>query len=164
MNTALRRIGVNVLGDMPRGAHVCMFYLSKDDLFDTVGPYFKAGLESNEFCLWFPTAPPTTDEARLGLSLRIPDLQRHLAAGNLEILPGEAWYLDGDRFDVERLARAWDDKLRGALANRYDRPGAGSGALIMDSSQVGCRMAKVDYVRTKSRRWRPHGPTWLDCL
>ena len=41
MNTALRRIGVNVLGDMPWGAHVCMFYQSKDDLFDTVGPYFN---------------------------------------------------------------------------------------------------------------------------
>ena len=38
----------------------------------------------------------------------------------MEILPGEAWYLDGDRFDVERLARAWDDKLRGALAKGYD--------------------------------------------
>jgi len=120
MSTTLRRTGVNVLGDMPWGAHVCMFYESKDDLFDTVGPYFKAGLESNEFCLWFPTAPPTIDEARLGLSLRIPDLQRHLAAGNLEILPGEAWYLDGDRFDVERLARAWDDKLRGALGKGHD--------------------------------------------
>jgi DNA-binding CsgD family transcriptional regulator len=120
MSTALRRTGVTVLGDMPWGAHVCMFYQSKDDLFDTVGPYFKAGLESNEFCLWFPTAPPTIDEARLGLSLRVPDLQRHLAVGNMEILPGEAWYLDGDRFDVERLARAWDDKLRGALAKGYD--------------------------------------------
>ena len=88
MNTALRRIGVNVLGDMPWGTHVCMFYQSKDDLFDTVGPYFKAGLESNEFCLWFPSAPPAIDEARLGLSVRIPDLERHLAAGNVEILPG----------------------------------------------------------------------------
>ncbi len=111
---------MNVLGDMPWGAHVCMFYQSKDDLFDTVGPYFKAGLESNEFCLWFPTAPPTIDEARLGLSLRVPDLQRYLAVGDMEILPGEAWYLDCDRFDVERLARAWDDKLRGALAKGYD--------------------------------------------
>ena len=120
MNTALRRTGISVFGDMPWGWHVCMFYQSKDDLFDTVGPYFKAGLESKEFCLWFPTAPPTIDEARLGLSLRIPDLERHLAAGNMEILRGEAWFLDGDRFDVERLARAWDDKLRGALAKGYD--------------------------------------------
>lgn len=120
MSTALRRTGLNVLGDMPWGTHVCMFYQSKDDLFDTVGPYFKAGLESNEFCLWFPTAPPTVDEARLGLSRRIPDLQGHLAAGNMEIVRGEAWYLDGDRFDIERLNRAWDDKLRGALANGYD--------------------------------------------
>ena len=35
----------------------------------------------------------------------------------MEILPGEAWYLDGDRFKSSELIRAWDDKLRGALAN-----------------------------------------------
>jgi DNA-binding CsgD family transcriptional regulator len=133
MSTALRRTGVNVLGDMPWGSHACMFYESKEDLFDTVGPYFKTGLESNEFCLWFPSAPPTNDEARRGLSLRIPDLERHLAAGNMEILPGEAWYLDGDRFDVERLARAWDDKLRGALAKGYDGMRASGNAVSLRS-------------------------------
>ena len=134
MNTALRSTGVNVLGDMPWGSHVCMFYELKDDLLDTVGPYFKAGLESNEFCLWFPTAPPTTDEARLGLSLRIPDLQRHLAAGNMEILPGEAWYLDGDRFDVERARGTGFPRCRAA-------PSAQSGyrSSLQDRIQAGNR-------------------------
>ena len=73
MNTALRKSGVNVLGDMPWGSHVCMFYELKEDLLDTVGPYFKAGLESNEFCLWAPSEPVTVEEAHLALSRRIPD-------------------------------------------------------------------------------------------
>ena len=55
MNTTLRSTGVNVLGDMPWGSHVCMFYELKEDLLDTVGPYFKAGLKSNEFCGLLPT-------------------------------------------------------------------------------------------------------------
>ena len=120
MSTALRRTGVNVLGDMPWGSHVCMFYESKEDLLDTVGPYFKAGLESNEFCLWAPSEPLTPEEARLALGRRIPDFERHLAAGSMEIVPGRAWYLDGDRFGLERITGAWDEKLRGALAKGYD--------------------------------------------
>ncbi|HXQ84944.1 MAG TPA: MEDS domain-containing protein [Xanthobacteraceae bacterium] len=120
MSAALRRTGLNVLGDMPWGAHVCMFYDSKEDLLDTVGPYFEAGLESNEFCLWAPSDPVTVEEARVGLSRRIPDFERHLAAGNMEITPGREWYLDGDRFGLDRITRAWDEKLRGALAKGYE--------------------------------------------
>ena len=120
MNTTLRRTGVNVLGDMPWGSHVCMFYESKEDLLDTVGPYFKAGLESNEFCLWAPSDPVTVEEARVGLSRRIPDFDRHLAAGNMEIVPAREWYLDGDQFGLARIINGWNEKLRGALANGHD--------------------------------------------
>ena len=120
MSTAMRRTGVNVLGDMPWGSHVCMFYESKEDLLDTVGHYFKAGLESNEFCLWAPSDPVTVEEARVGLSRRIPDFDRHLAAGDMDIVSGREWYLQGNRFDLKRIAGAWDEKLRGALAKGYD--------------------------------------------
>ena len=72
MSTALRRTGVSVLGDLPWGSHVCMFYELKEDLLDTVAPYFKSGLESNEFCLWAPSDPLTLDEARAALTQRVP--------------------------------------------------------------------------------------------
>jgi DNA-binding CsgD family transcriptional regulator len=120
MSTALRRTGVNVLGDMPWGSHVCMFYESKEDLFDTVVPFFRMGLESNEFCLWAPSEPLTTEEARTALRQRIPAFDRYLVAGNMEIVPGREWYLEGDRFDLERITSAWDEKLRDALAKGYD--------------------------------------------
>ena len=63
MSTGLRKTGVNVLGDMPWGSHVCMFYESKDDLLDTVVPFFKAGLEAtNSACGLLE--PLTLEEAR----------------------------------------------------------------------------------------------------
>jgi DNA-binding CsgD family transcriptional regulator len=121
MSTTLRRTGVNVLGDMPWGAHVCMFYESKDDLLDALVPFFKAGLESNEFCLWAPSQPLTPEEARMALLRRIPAFDRHLAAGNMEIVPGREWYLNGgERFDLKKITSGWDEKLRGALAKGYD--------------------------------------------
>jgi DNA-binding CsgD family transcriptional regulator len=38
----------------------------------------------------------------------------------MEIAPGNEWYLDGDRFDLDRINKAWDEKLHGALAKGYD--------------------------------------------
>ncbi len=112
---------MNVLGDMPWGSHICIFYESKDDLLDTVIPFFTAGLQNNEFCLWAPSAPLTLEEARAALSRRIPDFDRHLAAGSMEIAPGRDWYLKaGDRFDLKRITSSWDEKLRDALAKGYD--------------------------------------------
>jgi DNA-binding CsgD family transcriptional regulator len=128
MHSDLRRTGVNVLGDMPWGAHVCMFYESKDDLLDTVVPFFKAGFESNEFCLWAPSQPLTPDEARMALRRRIPAFDRHLAAGDIEILSGREWYLKGDKFDLKRITSAWEEKLRGALAKGCTYPIVVSGA------------------------------------
>jgi len=120
MTTALRRPGVNILGDMPWGSHVCMFYESKDDLLETVALFFKAGLENNEFCVWALSDLLTLEEARMALSRRIPAFDRHLAAGDMEIVPGREWYLKGNRFDLERIIHAWNEKLRGALAKGYD--------------------------------------------
>ena len=114
MSTALRRTGVNVLGDMPWGSHVCMFYESKEDVLETAAPYFKAGLERNEFCLWAPSEPVTPEEARMALSQRVPDFDRHLSVGNMEIVPGREWYLEGDRFDLDRL----NERLGREIARR----------------------------------------------
>ena len=52
MDTKFRPSGIDVLGDMSWGAHFCLFYETKEDLLDTLVPYFKAGLEHNEFCVW----------------------------------------------------------------------------------------------------------------
>jgi DNA-binding CsgD family transcriptional regulator len=135
MNTALRRTGVNVLGDMPWGAHVCVFYESKDDLLDTVIPYFKTGLESNEFCLWAACEPLTLEEARMALCQRIPAFDRHLAAGNMEIVAAREWYLNGDQFSLERIIGGWNEKLRGALAKGYDGMRVSGNAFWLNSNR-----------------------------
>ena len=52
MAIELRKTGISVVGDMPWGIHFCCFYETKEDLLDILVPYFKVGLENNEFCLW----------------------------------------------------------------------------------------------------------------
>ena len=52
MNEKLRKSGIDIIGDISWGTHFCQFYQTKEDLMDMLIPYFKAGLENNEFCLW----------------------------------------------------------------------------------------------------------------
>jgi DNA-binding CsgD family transcriptional regulator len=118
VTTSWRRTGVNVPGEMPRG-HVCMFYETTDDLLDTVVPFFEAGLQNNEFCLWVCSGPLTLEEAHTALRLRLRKFDQHLAAGNIEIIPGGEWYLK-DQFDLTKIMRSLDARLRNALAKGYE--------------------------------------------
>jgi len=46
------KTGIDILGDVRWCTHFCLFYKTKDDLINILLPYFKAGLENNEFCMW----------------------------------------------------------------------------------------------------------------
>ena len=46
-----RESGISFVGAVPWGTHLCLFYEDKQDLLDILVPYFKAGLENNEFCM-----------------------------------------------------------------------------------------------------------------
>ena len=86
MATALRRTGLGVVGDMPWGAHFCLFYETRQDFLDTLVSYFKAGLESNEFCLWVLSKSDqvTKEEAWSALRLAVPNLPQRAAAERIE--------------------------------------------------------------------------------
>ena len=122
MKQELRKTGISVVGEMPWGTHFCHFYETKQDLLDTLVPYFKAGLESNEFCVWVvPDADfLSVEAAKAALAQAVPDLDRYLSAGNIEILNGLGWYLEENVFNLERVTSAWDAKLKQALAFGYD--------------------------------------------
>ena len=56
-----RTSGIGAVGELPWGSHFCQFYHTREDLLDTLVPYFKAGLENNEFCLWVVSEPLRAD-------------------------------------------------------------------------------------------------------
>src|SRR6266436_1107132 len=122
MATEFRKTGISVVGDAPWGTHFCHFYETKQDLLDTLVPYFKAGLESKEFCLWVVSAPEliTIEEARTALAQAVPDLDRHLSDENIEILNGHEWYFEQDALNLERAKHELDAKLKQALARGYE--------------------------------------------
>jgi DNA-binding CsgD family transcriptional regulator/AcrR family transcriptional regulator len=117
---ALRDTGLGFIGDVPWGTHLCLFYETKEDLLETAVAYFKAGLESKEFCIWAISEPLTEGEARTALRRAVPDFDRHWAAGSIEFMPAREWYLKRGRVDLQRIIGAWNEKLRGALAKGYE--------------------------------------------
>src|SRR3990170_6188800 len=118
--TPFRSTGIRVLGDVPWGAHVFIFYKTKEDLLDVTLSYFKAGLARNEFCLWALAAPLDEEGARDALARALPDFGSRMAAGQIEILEGYGLYLKGDQFDLDRIMRVWQEKLDWALARGYE--------------------------------------------
>ncbi len=120
MRAPLRMSGIDVLGDIAWGSHFCLFYETKEDLCETLVPYFRSGLESNELCLWAVTEPLTIDEAKSALQKGIPDFDEHLAAGSIEVLPGEEWYINSGKFDWKRVTGQWNEKVREALSRGYE--------------------------------------------
>ena len=113
MTTELRKTGIDVVGLMPWGTHLCHFYETKQDLLDILIPYFKTGLENNEFCMWVVFPPRSEDEMKNALRHAFPETDRHLAAGDIEIVAHTEWYLKNGVLDLgschpwlERKARS----------------------------------------------------------
>ena len=118
MATVLRRTGLSLLGDMPWGMHFCLFFETKQDFLDIVVPYFKAGLENNEFCLGVIAKglPLKKQEVWSALHRAVPNLGRHATAGHIELLSHDEWFLQGGGFDIPKVIRLLRDKLAEALA------------------------------------------------
>jgi len=115
-----RKLGIDVLGALPWGEHICYFYKTKQDLVDVLVPYFKAGLENNESCIWITSETISKKVAEEAMGKAIPDFPKYLASGQIEIIPHTDWYLKGDIFNAKRVLNAWLDKLERAIASGYD--------------------------------------------
>jgi hypothetical protein len=81
--------------DMPWGSHVCQFYDGKDDLLKMLVPYFKQGLERNEACVWL-VGDLMIEEARAALAAAVPDLDRFMASGQMQIRHYSEFYTDAN--------------------------------------------------------------------
>jgi C4-dicarboxylate-specific signal transduction histidine kinase len=119
MATEMRKTGIDVVGDTPWGTHFCLFYETTEDLLHTLVSYCKAGLESQEFCLWVVAEPLTEEEARHTLKQAVPDLDRYLADRSIEVVSAGDWYLQGGTFDFKRVIGGWHEKLAHASARGY---------------------------------------------
>ena len=116
----LRKTGLESLGDVPWGTHILHLCHASDDPLEVVVPFIAAGLEGNEYCLWLCGKSPDTAAVRGALTQAVPDLQRYLDTGQLEIVPELKWYLTDGVFDGQAVLQRWQEKIEEALARGRD--------------------------------------------
>jgi C4-dicarboxylate-specific signal transduction histidine kinase len=119
MTTALRNTGIEPVGEMPWGTHFCYFYETRDDLLETLLPFFKVGLEAGEFCAWVVSEPLTEEEVWQALDRAVPGLDRYVSDQSIEVLRARDVYLAGGEIDLHRITSNWSVKLERALSRGY---------------------------------------------
>lgn len=120
MKHAFTQTGFDILGDIPWGAHLCLFYETKHDFFEITVPYLRAGLENREFCLWILPPPVPQQEALEALKRGVPDFDRHLSEGNIELVSEDRWFRKGGSIvEPAVVVERFHKKLRAAISKGY---------------------------------------------
>jgi PAS domain S-box-containing protein len=115
----LRKSGIEAIGDVQWGTHFCQFYRTKKDLIDILVPYFKAGLENNEFCMWVTSIPLKVEDAKQSLRKAVKNLDDLIRKGQIEILDYSQWYTRSGKFNSGKVLKGWVEKERQALEKRF---------------------------------------------
>ncbi len=131
----LRKTGLEVVGSVPWGTHFCQFYQTKKDLLDVLIPYFKAGLESNELCVWVTSEFLNTKEALDAMHSQIPGFSKYLKKGQIEIFPHTEWYLKGGVFEMQRVLKDWVKKHDMALKKGFSGARVSGNPFWIDSKK-----------------------------
>lgn len=118
--TAMRPSGLEAVGALPWGTHFCQFYGEREDLMDSLVPYFKAGLDNNEKCLWVTSQPLRAEEARTALRNAVPDLDSRVRAEQIEIIDHHDWYTRTGKADADGTLRGWVQREEQALADGFE--------------------------------------------
>ena len=120
MGEKMRNSGIDIIGEISWGTHFCQFYQIKEDLIDILIPYFKAGLENNEFCLWVISEQLEEEEAKEVLRVAVPDIDAYLENGQIEILPYTYWHVEGDALDPQTVLNHLIEKTNHVLVSGYE--------------------------------------------
>ena len=116
----LRMSGIDLIGDLPWGTHLCSFYQTKQDLFNMIIPYFKAGLESNEFCVWVVSDPLNEQKVMEVAQSTIPNFDYYLHSGQIEIVPYTKWYYRNGELYLNNLISEWIQFTEKAISRGFD--------------------------------------------
>jgi DNA-binding CsgD family transcriptional regulator len=135
---AARHTGLEVLGDVPWGTHLCLFYETAKDLLEILLPFFRAGLSLNEHCIWILSRndPFTKEQAWIAME-RFLKRKRQFLRGQVDILSYDQFFVDGKSLKIDYAADRLEACLRQVLASGKEgiRLGIGSAWLLNSPGQ-----------------------------
>ncbi len=107
----MRRFGLDIVGDVPWGTHMCQLYDTRQDLLEVLVPYLRQGLADGEACVWITSGVLPMSDARAALAEQVPDLDRRIQTGQMEFIDAAEHHAGGARIDPLGLMRSWREKL-----------------------------------------------------
>jgi PAS domain S-box-containing protein len=107
--------GLQAVPYLQWGSHLTQFFGSGDELRDLLVPYFKAGLENNESCLWVTGAAFNAEAARSALRAAVPDLDQRERSRQIEIANADDWYAAGQKIKAHDIVTGLLQREQDAL-------------------------------------------------
>jgi PAS domain S-box-containing protein len=120
MEKTKRKTAIEAIGDVPWGSHFCLFYQTQEDLTEILVPYFKAGLENNECCMWVASEPLSVEDAKRSLKRVVKNLDDYIEKGQIEILDYSQWYTKSGKFEADKVLQGWVEKEKQAVKRGFD--------------------------------------------
>lgn len=112
--------GVPCIKQVLYGSHLCHFYPSRQELVQSLVPFFQAGLLNNERCLWVTDEPLPMAEAQMELAQVAPDVDVRIATGQLRIVDGREWYESSKGVSANDLIARWLEEEADAVNAGYN--------------------------------------------
>ncbi len=118
-----------MVDDLPWGSHFCQFYQQTGDLIEMLVPYFRAGLQNNELCVWVIPEGLDAEDARNALKKGVRRISDYIDKGQIEIIPYNMWYARGGKSGkavisrVNKAVTSGFDGLRLACSAFHEKSG-----------------------------------------
>ena len=81
-------------------------------------PYFEAGIDNNERCIWVTSSPLPTRDALVEIS-KSEKLMRAVTSGQLRVFDAVEWYGKPETFNAEQVIQRWLEEEQSALADGF---------------------------------------------
>ncbi len=113
ISKSIRNTGIDLVGGVPWGTHISYFYYSNLDLYKHLIPFFKEGLENNEYCIWFISKNINRDEAVRFLKKEIADFEYYLEEGFFQFYDYKLIFYEEKQLNLEaafkKIINIYDD-------------------------------------------------------
>src|SRR5580692_972494 len=107
--------GIQAVPYLRWGSHLTQFFGSGNELRDLLVPYFKAGLENNESCLWVTGSAFNAEDARSALRAVMADFDQREQNRQIEIANAEEWYSAGQKLQPNEIVNGLLQREQDAL-------------------------------------------------
>jgi len=96
-----------------------MFYKAKNELISGLVPYFKAGLENSEFCIWALPDSIEVETAKSALSEEMGNFGYYIDKGQIEIRSYQDYYLKEGIFSAFNMIDWWLKREKEVLGQGF---------------------------------------------